>query len=93
MVVATEDDTDVEVQYAYVGSDTLPNEHFTINKHEVFTRNTYFIDGQPRLDFTGSRVLADKPVAVFSGGMVYFADAVGIYITHINHVTNIELHK
>ena len=70
MVVATEDNTDVEVHYVENGDVTLPDEHFTLNKHEVFTRDTYYVSGSPPIDFTGSRVLADKPVAVYSGGIL-----------------------
>ena len=71
MLVATEDNTDVEVHYAENGDVTLPDEYFTLNKYEVFTRSTYYVTDQPEIDFTGSRVLTDKPVAVYSGGQVY----------------------
>lgn len=68
MVVATEDETTVSVHY--VGGVSLPNEHFTLNRHQVFTRDPYHIEDKPMLDFTGCRVVADKPVAVYAGGRV-----------------------
>ncbi len=63
MVVATEDNTDVQVMYAH---DTV-EEYFTLDKYEVFTRDTYHVSGRPVTDFTGTQVLSSKPVAVFSG--------------------------
>ena len=62
MVVATEDNTTVDVHYSNV---PLPNENFTLNQYEVFTG---LIEG----DFTGTRVVSNKPVSVYSGGDVIF---------------------
>ncbi len=86
MVVATEDDTSVEVHYAENGDVTLPDEQFTLSKHDVFTRDTFLVDGRPKLDFTGSRVLADKPVTVYAGGVVeLFASVSCHYNNWIQH--------
>ena len=59
MVVATEDNTLVDIHYSNV---TVPDEQVTLNQYEVFTRN---IDG----DFTGTRVVADKAISVYSGAL------------------------
>ena len=52
---------------------------FTLNKYEVFTRDVYYVTGRPVIDFTGTRVLADKPVAVYSGAFsgAYYAEVIG----------------
>ena len=65
MIVATEDNTEVDVYYA----DNVPleDEHFTLNQFEVFTVDVHIISGRPQIDFTGTRVLATKPVGVYSG--------------------------
>ncbi len=75
MVVATEDNTGVQVRYVDNGDVTLPDEELTLNKHEVFTRDAYHHDsGSPEIDFTGTYISADKPVAVYSGhGTVYLS--------------------
>ena len=65
MVVATEDNTEVDVYYPQ--SVPLEDEHFTLNLYEVFTMDTYEISGRPLIDLTGTRVVATKPVAVYSG--------------------------
>lgn len=82
MIAATEDNTDVDVYYKYNGV-PIEDEHVTLQKYEVFTRDVYYIDGQPHIDFTGTRVLATKPVSVYSGnGRAYLhaeASAVLIY--------------
>ena len=64
MVVATEDNTEVAVYYP--ADVTLPDEYFTLNLYEVFTMDTYDI-GRLSIDFTGTRVVASKPVSVYSG--------------------------
>lgn len=66
MVVATEDNTDVDVYYADNGI-AVEDEHFTLQKFEVFTRDTRQMFMQPQIDFTGTRILATKPVSVYSG--------------------------
>ena len=73
MVVATEDDTEVAVfhkdSYGYESPQI-----FIIHKHEVFTKDAYR-EGSSHYaaDYTGSRVLANKPVKVYSGhGAVSF---------------------
>lgn len=66
MVVASEDNTDIDVFYMDNGV-TIEDEHITLQKYEVFTRDCYFLAGRPEIDFTGTHVLATKPVSVFSG--------------------------
>lgn len=46
---------------------TLEDEHITLHKYEVFTRDCYHLDEKPEIDFTGTNVLATKPVSVYSG--------------------------
>ena len=70
MIVATEDNTEVDVHYA--NEVTLEDEQFTLNQYEVFTKDLYYVDGQPEIDFTGARVVANKAVGVYSGpGIAY----------------------
>ena len=64
MVVATEDGTEVAVYYP--ADVTLTDEHFTLDLYEVFTMDTYDI-GRLIIDLTGTRVVASKPVSVYSG--------------------------
>lgn len=66
MVAATEDNTDVDVYYTDNGV-AIEDEHITLQKYEVFTRDCYHIDGKPEIDFTGTHVLATKPISVYSG--------------------------
>jgi|GEM_PF-5652997 len=63
VVVATEDDTTIELFYSTdVGNTDLSSETITLNKHQSYLVQTRdFISG---LDLTGSRVESDKPVAV-----------------------------
>ena len=76
MVVASEDNTEVDVYYT--DDVTLDDEQFTLNQHEVFTRDvSYIIIGSSLDDFTGSRVLANKPVGVYSGHGCARINAVG----------------
>ena len=65
MIVATESNTDVDVYYR--PGVELEDEHFSLDPHEVFTMDTYEISGRPLIDLTGTRVVATKPVAVYSG--------------------------
>ena len=65
MIVATESNTDVSVYYP--ADVELVDEYFSLDLHEVFTMDTYEISGRPLIDFTGTRVLATKAVAVYSG--------------------------
>ena len=58
MVVATEDNTTVDVYYSGL---PLPDEQFILHKFQVFTKTS------EDDDFTGARVVADKPVSVYSG--------------------------
>lgn len=66
MIVATEDNTDVDVFYTNNGV-AIEDEHITLQKYEVFTKDSYYLDGKPKLDYSGTRILATKPVAVYSG--------------------------
>ena len=65
MVAATDNNTQVEVHYNTIA---LPDEQFTLDEYEVFTTS---ITG----DFTGTSVVADKPISVYSSihGEVYAA--------------------
>lgn len=66
MVVAAEDDTYVDVYYTDNGV-TIEDEHVTLQKYEVFTRDAHYMTEGYLIDFTGTRVMATKPVAVYSG--------------------------
>ena len=63
--MATEDNSEVEVHYP--DGVPLQDEHFTFNKYEVFSRDAFYVSDRPEIDFTGTRVLATKPVSVYSG--------------------------
>ena len=63
--MATEDDTLVDVYYP--SDATLTDQQFVLNLYEVYTMDTYELPGKPVIDLTGTRVLANKPVAVYSG--------------------------
>ena len=65
VIVASENNTEVDVLYA--DDISLEDEHFVLNQMEVFTRDVYYLEGRPEIDFTGTRVLASKPVSVYSG--------------------------
>jgi len=68
--VATEDNTEIDVHYA--DGIHLEDEHITLNKYEIFHKDSNFVEGNQKIDFTGSRVLATKPVSVYAGnGKVY----------------------
>ena len=62
-MVATENNTVVEVTYHGLG---IPKEEIALNQYEVFTK---IIED----DLTGTRVVADKPVAVCCGSETLFA--------------------
>lgn len=66
MIVATENNTGVDVYYTDNGI-AIEDEHITLQRYEVFTRNSYYLDGRPVIDFTGTRVLSNRPVSVYSG--------------------------
>ena len=65
-IVAAEGDTEVDVIYA--AGLGLDDEHITLNAWATFTRDTFYDVDVDYLDFTGTRILASKPVAVYSGG-------------------------
>ena len=65
MIVATEDNTVVDVHYR--SSASLADEQFTLNQYQVYTKDLYEVTGKPKTDLTGTRVVANKPVAVYSG--------------------------
>lgn len=66
MIVATDHYTNVDVYYAHNGV-TIEDEHLTLQKYEVFTRDTSLLDGDTAIDFTGTHVVATKPISVYSG--------------------------
>lgn len=66
MIVATEDNTQVGVYYTDNGI-AIEDENITLQTHQVFTKDCYHLDGQPLIDFTGTRVVATKAVSVYSG--------------------------
>lgn len=66
MIVATEDNTDIHVLYTDNGV-AIEDEHTILQKYDVFTVDSFYMDGRPHIDFTGSRILANKPVSVYSG--------------------------
>ncbi len=74
MIVATDDDTEVDVYYT---DDIVEveDEHVMLNKHEIFTKDAWWITEQPELDFTGTRVMANKPITVYSGNGQAFLHA------------------
>lgn len=87
MVIATEDNTGVDVYYTYNGV-TIPDEHITLQKYEVFTRDTYYMTSGDSIDFTGTQVLATKPVSVYSGdGWIKLAATVSrqLFLCNNNH--------
>ena len=57
LVVATEDNTQVDVYY----STTDPDIRVTLNKYQVYTETIFD-------DLTGTRIVANKPVSVYCGG-------------------------
>ena len=65
MIVATEDNTVVDVYYPSGAS--LTDEQVTLNQYQVYTKDLYEATGKPKTDLTGTRVVANKPVAVYSG--------------------------
>ena len=68
--MATEDNTEIDVHYA--DGIHLEDEHFTLNKYQIFHKDSNRVEGNREIDFTGSRVLATKPVSVYAGnGRVY----------------------
>lgn len=71
MVIATEDNTEVGVYYTDNGI-AIEDEHITLQQYEVFTRDAYHMEGRPQADFTGTRILATKPVSVYSGNGVAY---------------------
>lgn len=46
---------------------TIDDEHITLHEYQVFARDAYYMEGKPELDFTGTRIVATKPVSVYSG--------------------------
>ena len=62
MVVATEDDTQIEVYH-----NNMLDANATISRHQVFTQDAYRLNNDYTQDYTGARVLANKPVKVYAG--------------------------
>ena len=60
LVVATEDNTQVDVYY----STTDPDQRVTLNQFQVYTETI-------NDDLTGTRIVASKPVSVYCGGYTY----------------------
>ncbi len=65
-IVATDDSTDIIIipkqELSRIHSDTLS---IMLNKGEVYYARAAFVDGQE--DLTGSEIISNKPVAVYSG--------------------------
>lgn len=68
LIVATEDQTTIELSTT-VSSYLYPTGTRTIklNKGQSYLVQTKFETGSDRPDFTGSHIISDKPIAVFSG--------------------------
>lgn len=85
MVVAAEDNTAINVYYTD-NSTGRGTEQITLQKYEIFTRDCYYVEGRPHVDFTGTHVVATKPVSVYSGnGASYLYAQVSIILCTNRH--------
>ena len=67
MVAADQEDTNVLV-YKWNGNTHALAHNLTLRAHQVFTEDAYYHSGENGwVDFSGSFIRADKPVAVYSG--------------------------
>lgn len=66
MIVASEDNTVVDVYYSDNGV-IIEDEYITLHNYDVFTKDAYYMTGGRDIDFTGTRVMSTKPVSVYCG--------------------------